>query len=135
MHAIRTEMRAQRPSNISVPQFRCMAFLSRHGGASLSDVAEHVGLTLPSVSNMVERLFERGLVNREILPEDRRRVTLSLTHRGRTMLESARAAAQSSLAAHLALLPPAKRRIVRAAMEILRGLFARPPRPETTPRR
>jgi DNA-binding MarR family transcriptional regulator len=123
MRAIRAEMRSHRASNISVPQFRGMAFLSRHEGASLSDVAEHVGLTLPSMSNMVDRLVDRGLVTRHTRAEDRRRLTLSLTRQGRTMLESARAATQSSLAARLAALSPSDRQAVRRAMELLRGAF------------
>ena len=49
MAAIRTEIRTHRGSELSVPQFRVLIFLNRHAGASLSDIAEHLGLTLPSM--------------------------------------------------------------------------------------
>ena len=56
--------------------------LNRNQGASLSEVAEHVGLTLPSVSKMVDGLVTRGLLTRATDPGDRRRLTLSLTPAG-----------------------------------------------------
>ena len=74
MLAIRTEMRRHRGSDLSVPQFRVLVYLNRHAGASLSDIAEHMGLTLPSMSKMIDGLVLRGLVLRRTNPADRRRV-------------------------------------------------------------
>ena len=123
MRAIRVEMRSHRAASISVPQFRVLAFLIRSEGASLSDVSEHMGLTLPSMSRAVDRLVDRGLVTRRSHPDDRRRITLSLTRQGRSMLESARAATQSSLAGRLDALSASNRARVARAMGLLRGLF------------
>ena len=46
MRAIRSHMRANRALDLSVPQYRALGFVVRHPGASLSQVAEHQGLTL-----------------------------------------------------------------------------------------
>jgi MarR family transcriptional regulator for hemolysin len=124
MRAIRAEMRRHRMPGISVPQFRALAFLNRQPGASLSDVAEHIGLALPSMSKMVDGLVGRHLVRREVHPDDRRRVTLSLTRQGRAVQEAARAATQSSLAQRLAALSASERARVVEVMELLRPLFA-----------
>ena len=51
-------------ADLSVPQFRTLLFLRRHPGASLSEVAEHIGLTLPSISKMIDRLEARDLLAR-----------------------------------------------------------------------
>jgi len=123
MRAIRAEMRSHRAASISIPQFRALAFLSRSGGASLSEVAEHIGLTLPSMSHAVDRLVARRLVTRRTDTEDRRRIMLSLTRRGHVMLESARAATQASLARRLAALSAGDRGRVARAMGLLRRLF------------
>ena len=124
MRAIRAEMRSHRTPDLSVPQFRALAFLSRHEGASLSAVAEHIGLTLPSMSKMIDGLVARSLVKRETHPDDRRRVTLALTARGRSLFQSAHAATQACLAGQLETLSASDRAIVERAMRILRPLLA-----------
>ncbi len=123
MLAIRTEMRSQRGSDLSVPQFRILVYLHRHEGASLSDIAEHMGLTLPSMSKMIDGLVARQLVTRQMDPEDRRRVTLTPTALGRTTMQSAYKATESRLAARLEALPVPARRTVLEAMQVLTSIF------------
>ena len=79
MQAIRVEMRRGRGSDISIPQFRTLAFIQRNPDSSLSNLAEHLGLTLPSVSKLVDGLVKQELVIRQESTEDRRRLTLELT--------------------------------------------------------
>ena len=64
MLAIRAELRRHRTADLSVPQFRTLAFIDRQADASLSDVAEHIGLTLPSMSKIVDGLVTRKFVTR-----------------------------------------------------------------------
>jgi len=123
MRAIRAQMRSHRAPDISVSQFRALAFLHRRDGASLSEVAEHIGLTLPSMSRMIDGLVVRNLVRRATRPRDRRRLTLSLTRRGRAMQKAARAATQRFLAERLATLRASDRAVVGRAMAALRPLF------------
>ena len=85
IQAIRVQMRAQHHHDLSVPQFRTLAFLSRHPGSSLSAVAEHIGLTLPTMSVLIEGLVQRGLVDRVADVRDRRRVLLTLTPEGKLL--------------------------------------------------
>ena len=65
MQAIRVEMRRGRGSDISIPQFRSLAFIQRNPDSSLSNLAEHLGLTLPSVSKLVDGLVKQKLVIRQ----------------------------------------------------------------------
>lgn len=123
MQYIRVEMRRSRGPGISVPEFRVLTFLGRTGDASLSAAADRVGLSLPAMSRLVDRLVDRGLVHREESPEDRRRVQLRLTGRGRDLVRIARHGTQSRLAKALEALPPGRREEVAEAMQILRPLF------------
>jgi len=124
MRVVRAEMRAHRGPELSVPHFRVLAYLGRNENASLSDVAEHVGLRLPSMSTLVDGLVSRGLVSRSASVKDRRRVALGLTARGRTTWMAARRATQARLAKQLASLTPAEQVTVAAAMEALHAVFA-----------
>jgi DNA-binding MarR family transcriptional regulator len=123
MRAIRNEMRSYRGSDLSVPKFRVLIFLNRHEGASLSDIAEHMGLTLPSMSKMIDGLVARNMVIRQMDPGDRRRVTLAPTALGRTAMQSAYEATAARLAERLAALPASERRTILKAMQILESIF------------
>jgi len=126
MRTIRTHMRRSRSHNLSVPQFRALGFMRRNPGSSLSEVAEHIGLTLPSMSKLIDGLVARGLVERRIHPDDRRRITLNLTGKGSGLLRSARESAKESLAWTLSRLSERERAAIDQAMQILHGLFSRP---------
>lgn len=123
MQVLRTEMRSQRGPELSVPHFRVLAYLNRNEGASLSDVADYLGLRLPSMSTLVDGLVTRGLVSREPSPRDRRRIALCLTARGQSTLATARRAAQASLGRLLSTLSPEERATVANALRVLRPLF------------
>jgi MarR family transcriptional regulator for hemolysin len=123
MRTIRAELRRHRAADLSVPQFRTLAFIDRNVNASLSDVAEYIGLTLPSMSKIVDGLVTRKFITRQTRPTDRRCMTLALTTRGQAALQSSRAATRASLAADLAALSDRQRDTIVHAMEILRSVF------------
>jgi DNA-binding MarR family transcriptional regulator len=52
-------------------------------GAALSDVIADTGVSKQTASQLVDTLFIRGYVERSVDPDDRRRVLLTLTERGR----------------------------------------------------
>lgn len=123
MRLIRAEMRSHRSPDLSVPQFRALLYVSRRAGASLSDVAEHIGLTLPSTSRLVNRLVERELLWRESAPDDRRRMILEITPSGQTVLGAAAQATQARLMEILVALTAEECAAVIAAMHLLQRIF------------
>ena len=101
MRFIRTEMRRHGAPALSVPQFRALNFLSHEPGASLSAVAEHLGVTLGTASSTAERLVQQGMIARAAHPTERRRITLTLTPAGDQLLQNARRATRDRVAAVL----------------------------------
>lgn len=99
---LRAEMRRHGAPFLSVPQFRVLVFLYRHPGVSLSSAAEHLGVTCPTASVLVDRLVRRGLVDRAAYPQERRRLVLTLTATGAQHLQQARNAARTRVAGLLA---------------------------------
>jgi DNA-binding MarR family transcriptional regulator len=116
-------MRQNRAPALTVPQFRALAFIESKDGVSLSQVAEFVGLTLPSTSTLVDGLVKRGLITRETHPTDRRRLTLTLTTTGRQMMQAARKHTQAYLAEQLERVPDADRATITRAMALLKQVF------------
>ena len=64
MRFIRAEMRSHRGHDLSVPQFRTLTFVNRNPEVSLSHLADHLGLTLPSTSKLVDGLVNQKVVTR-----------------------------------------------------------------------
>lgn len=124
MQALRVQIRAQRQDDLSVPQFRTLAFLRRHPGSSLSAAAEFIGLTLPTMSVLIEGLVQRGFVNRTPDQLDRRRVLLTLTAEGERQHTRAVEGTAAWLVEVLEPLDEQQRRAIVEAFEILRPLFS-----------
>jgi MarR family transcriptional regulator for hemolysin len=123
MRAIREQLRRHRTEFLSVPQFRTLLFINRKKGASLSQVADAIGLTLPSMSALIDGLVKRNFVSRRTHTGDRRRMDLALTQRGEIILESARKATQQYLKDRLSSLSEEDRGTVVKGLEVLRGIF------------
>ena len=126
MRTIRLLMRAERASDLSVPQFRALGYIRRHAGTSLSAVAGHVGLSVPAASRLIDALVARGLVARHASAADRRAVGLELSGAGTELLERARAHAVRELAARLEALDGTQRTDLTQVLEDLRAIFATP---------
>jgi DNA-binding MarR family transcriptional regulator len=124
MQAIRVEMRRGRGSDISVPQFRSLAFIQRNPDSSLSNLAEHLGLTLPSVSKLVDGLVKEDLIIRQEARTDRRRLTLVLTDAGASIVNAARTSAQTNLIQKIKHLSNDDLETIQQAMNLLQPIFA-----------
>jgi DNA-binding MarR family transcriptional regulator len=133
MRFLRSQMRRHRQSGLTVPQFRALVFVSQNGDASLSAMAEQLGLSLPAASRMVELLVQRGLMQRQARPNDRRCVSLSLTRRGGATFRTALRATQVALAERFEALSSRELSQINGAMRILGRLFA-PENSHTEPR-
>lgn len=119
MSVIRNDMRARRPTELSVAQFRALIYLKNHPGASLSDIAEHLGLALSTASQLNDGLMKRMYVTRESALEDRRRATLLLTEQGKAMLEAVYDKVRERMSVRLAELSAEERQTLMMAMRLL----------------
>ena len=61
MREIRSAMRQAAPEGVGVPQFRSLLFAQREPGGSVSALAGHLGVTLPTASATVTSLVTREI--------------------------------------------------------------------------
>jgi DNA-binding MarR family transcriptional regulator len=130
MRNIRAKVRRQSGPELSVAQFRALAFLGRNERAMLSDVANFLALTLPAASKMIDGLVGTGLATREIDPADRRKVNLALTSAGTRKYADALKFTADYLAKLVAHLNESERTAIARAMKALDKVFTEDP-PET----
>lgn len=124
MREIRRLMRSHRGAELSVPQFRALGYVRRHPACSLTAVADHLGLSVPATSRLIEALVGAGYIVRQASASDRRFIALRLSEQGERIQVTARAAALQSLAAMLEPLEAAERASIVEALEPLRQIFA-----------
>jgi DNA-binding MarR family transcriptional regulator len=127
MRVLRAQVRSESNPDLSMPQFRALAFVGRNAGAMLSDVATSLALTPPAASKLVDGLFTAGLLARETGSEDRRCVALKLTPAGRRKYDAAVRAAEQYLADRIGKLDAVSRGEVLRAMNTLHAIFDDPP--------
>jgi DNA-binding MarR family transcriptional regulator len=123
MHFLRAEARRHGTPFLSVPQVRALVFIYRHPGASLSSAAEHLGVTSPTASVLVDRLVRRGLVDRAAYPQERRRLALTLTVTGAQHLQQARDATRTRVVSLLAGLSAVELHKIMEGVTLLEKVF------------
>jgi DNA-binding MarR family transcriptional regulator len=123
MGAVRVLVQRMEIKELTVPQFRALTFVGRHKGASLSDAAEFLGMTLPSASKMVDQLVKKRWLNRGNDAEDRRRIVLRLTREGDVMLKEAHLMLRERLGSVLSKLEVEEMATLHRALVLLQQSF------------
>lgn len=75
--------RRSNSSNLTGPQLTIMGRLAEDGPARISDIAKLEGIRMPTASNALRQLEDRGMVTRVRETSDRRGVRVELTDAGR----------------------------------------------------
>ncbi len=109
--------------DLSLRQFAALRGI--HGGAcSPGELARLWQVTPAVITGVVDRLERRGLVRREPVPEDRRRLRLALTDSGIQASEAVEWALTGDLAAQLATASPDELAALGRAIDLLQRTFA-----------
>lgn len=83
-------------ANLTMPQFRLLLVLALRGGSASHDLAESMGVSLATITGIVDRLAAQDLVTRREDPRDRRVRRVELTAAGRGLVDDIAAAGTAS---------------------------------------
>jgi DNA-binding MarR family transcriptional regulator len=125
MNAVRSIVRAQRINTravelkmgISLAQLFVLQQLAERSADSLNELAERTATHQSSVSVVVRRLVERGLVSRTASANDRRRIEIEVTPAGRELLAGAPVTVSMELMAALRRMPRQDRELLADLLE------------------
>lgn len=101
---------AQQRAGISAAQLFVLSQVGQTPNVSLGELAERTHTDQSSVSTVVTRLAEAGLLSRKRSVDDARRLVINLTRTGRAALRKVPAVAQEQILTAVEKLPAAERR-------------------------
>src|SRR5436190_19650479 len=101
-----------------------LATVDIHGPLNLGDLATHEGVRPPTMTRIVSRLTELGLVSRVPDPADRRAGVVTISSKGRRLLDRSRSRRTAYLARRLGPLSSQERATLAAARVLLDRILA-----------
>ncbi len=104
---------------LPLPQLKVLGMLERRDNRRMSEIGERLGVALSTVTQVADRLEQRGWVRRVDDPGDRRVVRLALTEAGRRLMGERRSARRGRLVALLGSLDEEERARIVDAIETL----------------
>ena len=102
---------------LTTPQLLVLRSVGPRHDVSLGEIANDLSLSQATVTTLVDRLEAHSLVARKRSAEDKRRVHVRLTARGRDVLERAPDLLQDRFVARLDALPDWERSMITAALQ------------------
>ena len=106
---------------ISMAQLHILYTLQRSGEMPMSRLAEVLNVSLSNATGLIDRIEERGFVERTRVPEDRRIVKIRVTPEGSRILDEIDALSDELLRSVLGRLGPTKLGGVSQAVAALRA--------------
>jgi DNA-binding MarR family transcriptional regulator len=116
VQALRGGGRTRGAARVSPAQLFALQQIAAHPQASVNDIAARTFTHQSSVSVVIQRLVDARLVVKVPTDQDRRRMNLALTARGRRLLDRAPRSVQADLVAALSRLPAGDRRTLARLM-------------------
>ena len=98
-------MRFTRQEGLSMVQMNVLMRIYYHGDCDITTLLDTLQVSKAAAGQLVERMELQGLVERRANPRDRRARSLSLTARGRALVEESIAARQEWMADLIARIP------------------------------
>jgi DNA-binding MarR family transcriptional regulator len=112
-----------RQLGLTCPQFDVIATLGNTPGMTMGQLAEQTLVTKGTLTGIIDRLEKKGLVRREVPPENRRCFVIVLTEAGEQVFETAFPAHIAYLKARFGQLSEPEMETIRSTLQKLRQMF------------
>ena len=111
--------------DITMAQAKVLYLVRATGSLPMSDLVARLGVTVPTVTGIVDRLVERELVVRRGTPDDRRRVTIEITPSGVELIDGMRDLSAGQMLGLLAVMREDELETFLAFLRVLKNALLR----------
>ena len=108
-------------AGISMTHLHILWVLEHHGDLPMSRLADLLDVSFSNATGLIDRMEERGLVERDRVPDDRRVVIVRASAEGARIRDEIEALKQDGMRSILARLTPAQLERIQGAIGDLRG--------------
>lgn len=115
--AVAARSLAEAADEVTLTQYRTLVVLAAQGPQRVADLAAALAVTPATATRMCDRLVRKKLVTRRPEVDDRRQVQVTLTVRGRRLVDAVTARRRSEIAAIVRRIPPGEQLVVVDALQ------------------
>lgn len=108
---------------VSSSQLNCILALYENGPLSLSQIAKYIMVNSSTVTGIIDRLEQKGLVERRRISPDRRVITIQLTESGGKLAKHAPPPIQQKIIDGLKGLPPHEMEKIVNSLQMLTNML------------
>ena len=110
-------------AGLTMTEIHAIAAIGLHESHSMSEVAQRLSVTLATLTTTMNKLVRKGLVARERSEEDRRRVMVRLTRRGREVCRAHSLFHRHMIKEALSTLTPEEAQVLAKALCKVKSFF------------
>jgi len=122
MRSLGSELRHS--AQLPIPGHFRLLFMLAEGPHNLSELAEKHSVTLPTMSNTISTMVERGWVQRTQSEHDRRKISISLTPAGHAILDTVQTHIENRIAEILIPISDQELDQLISGLAVLRSAFS-----------
>ncbi|MFI5046830.1 MAG: MarR family winged helix-turn-helix transcriptional regulator [Acidimicrobiia bacterium] len=105
--------------DVTLVQFRALVVLASQGPQRPSELADALGVHPSTVTRLCDRLVVKTLVRREESPKSRREVSVTLTPKGRRLVDAVTTTRRAEISTIVARIPTSERATLVHALDAL----------------
>ena len=76
----------QKNKNISYETYYCLLILKKGGLVKMSEIARDLRLSKQQATQMIDKLYQHGMIDRQDDPQDRRSILIGINDKGKQFL-------------------------------------------------
>ncbi|MDE2026290.1 MAG: MarR family transcriptional regulator [Patescibacteria group bacterium] len=104
-------------ADLSMLQMQALIFITTHPNSTMSEIAKHFSIELPSATSLVNKLYKTGLVERKNDKDDRRKIYVVLTEKGVQLLKEGKKIRKQQIEKILSYLSEAEKKQMQSILE------------------
>src|SRR3989339_531807 len=110
---------SSQPNNLDITIGQCLVLqnLYQNDNCKMSDLSKALGVTLPNITGLIDRLEKEGLAKRNHDPKDRRIIRITLTTKGKKTIKKIKQKKQQHLSSILGKITNKERKTLMEIME------------------